>query len=209
MNLDHLGSIASIVSLPAAVITVVVWLQSTGGRRTLILLFALPIAIAAYTIDISDRFGWIKLSETGELVPGWGRRDGTLFVLVNSRLLHSYKDNFKMMLILNVAYADIDRMSDTAIEKSAMFTITGDPTNIAAPLPSPRNLRVVPPPNSKIGDLFDVLMNFNLVVVPNNSSSEQIRSLSDVERVGGKILTTTATNVQFTISETGGTKQGG
>src|SRR5215467_8639121 len=66
MNLGDLGSIASIVSLPAAAVSVVAALQSPGMARSLMLIIAVPIAIAAYTIDISDRLGWIKLSETPE-----------------------------------------------------------------------------------------------------------------------------------------------
>lgn len=113
-----------------------------------------------------------------------------------------------MMLILNVPYANIDRMADTAIEKSPMFTITGDRTIIAVPLPPRHNLQVTPPPNSnKVGDVFDVLVNYYLVVVPNNTPAEQIKTLSDVERVGGKILTTEGTYIPFTITEM--EKQGG
>jgi hypothetical protein len=207
VNLADVGSIASIVSLPAAVITVAAWLRSTGAARKLILLIALPIAIAAYTLDIGDRFGWFKLSK-GELVEEWGRHAGSLFVLVNSQLLREYKDNFKMMLILNVPYTDTDRMTDTAIEKSEMFIITGEPTYISVPLLPKHKFRVVPPPNInvKAGDVVSVMMNFNLVVVPNNSSAEQIRSLSDVERVGGKILSTRGADTAFTI---GIEKQGG
>ena len=61
---DHLGAIASILSLPAALIFMVGWLQSGGGiARKIILAVSLLVAIAAYGIDISDRLGWIKFSE--------------------------------------------------------------------------------------------------------------------------------------------------
>jgi hypothetical protein len=39
------------------------------------------------------------------------------------------------------------------------------------------------------------------VIIPIDLSAEQIRSLSDVERLGGKIIATHATNVQFTVTE--------
>jgi hypothetical protein len=197
MNLGDLGSIASIVSLPAAAITVAAWLRSPGITRTLTLFIALPIAIAAYTVDISDRFGWIKLSEgplTSDFIQGWGKQDNSLFMTVNSRYLLNYKDHFKLMLVLHIPYANIDRMTDAAIEKSSLYIITGSITHLPIAAPAMKQLRVIPPITN--GE-FNVLMDFNLVIVPNDTSAEQIRSLSDVERVGGKIILTHATNVGF------------
>ena len=91
-------------------------------------------------------------------------------------------------------------MTDTAIERSSLFTITGEPINLALAFPTPHHLRVTPPPNVQLnsGGFLDVLLAFTLAIIPNNFSPEQIRSLSDVENVGGKILVTHATNVQFT-----------
>jgi hypothetical protein len=194
---NYLGPIASIVSLPAAVITVVAALQTRGALRNIILWTALPLAIAAYTLDISDRLGWINLSRPGHIVIAYGKHDSALFMIVNSQQLLDYKDDYKMMLFLHVPYADIDNMTDTAIEKSAMFTITGAATNIAIPIKAPVHLRVIPPPNTKIGNLFSIPVTFSLVVLPNNTATEQIRSLSDVERVQGKIIETDGRDIEF------------
>jgi hypothetical protein len=95
-----------------------------------------------------------------------------------------------MMLIKDMPYSNIDRMTDDAIEKSAMFTITGDTTTLAISSPAPGHLRIVIPPNYKVGDDINALIDYNLVVIPNNAPIEQIKSLSDVERLGGKIITT-------------------
>jgi hypothetical protein len=186
------------VSLPAAVITVAAWLWSTGAARTLILLIAFPVAIAAYTLDISDRLGWIHLSETGGVITGWGHHDGSFFIIANSSSLLAYKETFKLLLIIAVPYLNVDKMADTAIDKSALFTITGEAMTIAIGLPTPSHLRITPPPNSKGGELFDVLVDFTLVIIPKDLSPEQIISLSDVERFGGKIVGNAATNVKFT-----------
>jgi hypothetical protein len=75
--IDHLGSIASLLSLPAAVIAMVAALRSRGVCRNVILCIAGLIAFTAYMLDIGDRLGWIKLSETGELTLGWGKKDGS------------------------------------------------------------------------------------------------------------------------------------
>lgn len=164
---------------------------------------ALPLAIAAYTLDISDRLGWIN-SNRGPLLLGWGRHNDIFFDKINSRLLIDYKDQFNVLFILEVPYGNIDKMTDTGIEKSTTYTITGDPITMAVQLPTSGHLRVSPPPDSKIGDIFEVLMDFNLVLLPKNSSPEQIRSLSDVERLGGKIIWTSETNVEYTVPKAGG-----
>ena len=201
--LDHLGSVASIVSLPAAVITVWAALQSRGAGRKIIVWIALPIAIAAYVLDVGDRLGFIGLSETGDLIPVWGEQGGGLVMTVNSRRLRDYRDKFKMMMVLEVPYTNIDRMTDTSIAKSTTYTITGDLVTLAVPMSSaPHNLRVFPPPNSKAGDTFSVQVNFNLVLIPNNLLPEQITSLADVERLGGKIVAPVhSKGVTFTLSQ--------
>ena len=79
-------------------------------------------------------------------------------------------------------------MTDTAIEHSPAFTITGDPIILALILPTPHHLRVTPPASASNSGSFDILMDFTLAIIPNNFSPEQIRSLSDVETVGGKIV---------------------
>jgi hypothetical protein len=200
MNLGDIGSIASIVSLPATAVSVVAALRSPGMARSLMLIIAVPIAIAAYTIDVFDRLGWIKLSETGDVIQGWGRHDGALFITVNSRLLLGYQNKFKMVLIIELPYTDIDKMTDTHIEKTALFSITGNVTTMSV-VPSIGHLRVVPPPDAKVGDIFDRLVGFSLVLLPNNLSAEQVESLLDVQKLGGQIIATYSTNVQFQVGE--------
>jgi hypothetical protein len=193
---------ASIVSLPATIVAILGWLQRPGTARTVVVTSAATIAFVAYAVDISDRLGWVNFSETGvftlDLVKSWGSVGAAYRMTIDSQPLLNYKRDFKLMLIVNVPYSNIDRMTDDAVEKSAMFTITGDTTTLAIPsYPAPGHLRIIIPPNYKVGDDVNILVDFNLVVIPNNSPIEQIKSLSDVERLGGKIITTHAANVQF------------
>jgi hypothetical protein len=67
MNLGDLGSIASLASLPAAAFTIWASFRSPGIARTFMLVIALPIAIAAYTIDVSDRLGLISTPESEQM----------------------------------------------------------------------------------------------------------------------------------------------
>jgi hypothetical protein len=203
--LDNLNSLSSIVSLPAAVITVWAALRRPGAARTIVLSIALPIAIAAYTLDVGDRLGLIKLSETGDLIQSWGQRVNNFYMIVNSRRLWDYKDNFKMVLVLEIPYAHLDKMTDTSIEKSTTYTITGDVINVAASLPTPHHLRVIATqPNVKVGDEVRLMMDFNLVIIPNNILPEQITSLSDVGRLGGKIVATHGRDVGFIVTQAPG-----
>ena len=98
------------------------------------------------------------------------------------------------MLILEVEYANIDRMTDVGIEKSELFTITGGIINIGIPVQLPNTrLRLTNPPNSKPGDQYKRTVDFNVVIIPNDLSGDQIRSLPDVQRLGGKIIRTPST----------------
>jgi hypothetical protein len=193
--LDHLGSIASLVSLPAAAITVWAFLRSPGAARTIVLWIVLPIAIGAYTLDVGDRLGWIELSEKGDLIQSWGHTGNALYMTVNSRKLWDYKEKFKMMLVIEIPYSNVDRITDTAIDKSTAFTITGDAVNVAALLTSPTHLR---PPNNNPSQI-SVMVEFNLVLIPNDLRPEQITSLADVQRLGGKIVATRSRDVSVIL----------
>ena len=78
-----------------------------------------------------------------------------------------------MLLILNCRY-DINLMTDTAIEKSSLYTFTGGltPMGIALP-PEPLHLRVVTPPNTK--GVFWQNVDFHLVVIPKRACCLQQR----------------------------------
>ena len=117
---------------------------------------------------------------------GWGRAPDSYYAFVNSHALLEYKDTFKFMLILSVPYSDVDRMTDTRIAKSKMFTITGDTIMIGIPIT--QLPRVSAPSGKKIGDTFDATIMYNIVVLPKNNSEDLIKSLADVGNSGGKIV---------------------
>jgi hypothetical protein len=147
----------SIVSLPSLVVTYLGWIKTRGWRRAIILSIAIPVAVASYTLDVADRLGWIDLANRGDIVDGWGVAgdNGAFYVRVNSFPLLKYKENFKLMLIVEVEYANIDRMTDVGIEKSESFTITGGIINIAIPAQlTNTHLRLTNPPNSRPGERY-------------------------------------------------------
>jgi hypothetical protein len=198
--LDNLGAIASIASLPAAVITVAAWMRSSGTLRRVILSIAFPIAIAAYAFDIADRLGWITLKEASDPILGWGVNNdtGTFWISVNSRPLLTYRNDYKIMEVIQIPFANVDKMTDMHIEKSVLYTITGGPMVVALTLSSPSHLGATW--QNIIPDKAQLLTNFTLVLVPSDLSPDQIRSLSDVLRLGGKIIGTGAENVVYNVT---------
>jgi hypothetical protein len=100
-------------------------MRRPGRGRTIILFIVVPTAILAYGADVADRLDWINLSNRGHLILGWGQHKDLFFNIVNSHLLADYEDNFHLLLILHVPHSNIDPMTDTHIDKSSTYTITG------------------------------------------------------------------------------------
>jgi hypothetical protein len=122
-------------------------------------------------------------------VAGWGAKpDLTFYMKVNTAPLSSYRNHFKLMLILRTIYANIDRMADTYIEKSAPFTIVPN-SLITIAIPRPSRLQLSPSEPNEV--------EFNLVLLPNEITANNIESLSDIEKFGGRILATPSAAVEF------------
>ena len=187
---------------PSVVITYRAALREPGIARTIILWMALPVAIATYTLDVADRLDWISLSNKDQAVQEFGvkgapdYKEPALYMIVNSAPLLKYQDKFNMMLIAEAIYSNIDMMTDVHIDKSTSFSITGGKTNIAIPFDfGTTHLLVSRPPNTRPGDKYKVPLALSLVILPKDLSAEQLRSLSDVPRLGGKIIQTSSTNL--------------
>ena len=200
--LNNLAVYVTVASLPSLVISYLAWTRLPGRRRTVILFIAVPIAIVAYAADVSDRLGWINLSNRGAVVQRWGIADsqggGVFWMIVNSGPLVKYEDNYKMMLVVVSLYGNIDTITDTNIEKSSSFSITGGITNISIPFQfGTLHLRISQPPNIRLGDERRVSVGLSLVIIPKDLSVEQFRSLSDVQRLGGKIIAMPSTDLIF------------
>jgi hypothetical protein len=142
------------------------------------------------------------LSNKGPAVQQFGVRgapetnNNALYVIVNSASLLKYQDKFNMMLIVASMYSNIDMMTDVHIDKSSPFSITGGITNVAIPFDfGTTHLLISQPPNIRPGDKYRVPVALNLVIIPKDLSAEQLRSLSDVQRLGGKIIQTPSTDL--------------
>jgi hypothetical protein len=97
--------------------------------------------------------------------------------IVQFRAWENYK-NFKGTLLANTIFANRDRVTDTWLAKSGLYTIDGPILVLAFVGQQGMHVAV----NSKNSIEYD------FVVLPPEIGPEQIRMLSDVPRLGGKIL---------------------
>ncbi|MEZ0220346.1 MAG: hypothetical protein ACAH22_08630 [Tardiphaga sp.] len=97
------------------------------------------------------------------------------YLEANTSALSEYKATHKLMLILRVPFAEFDRMTDKNVEKSGLYSISGGPVMMAHPTSG--KLRFVP--------LTPTPVEFDLVLLPNGISAEQVGSLADVEMLVG------------------------
>jgi hypothetical protein len=117
-----------------------------------------------------------------QLIGNYGIKGGfSFFMTVDTNPLVKYKKDSNLLMIVRVAYADIDRMADKFIEKSTEFTITGETINMALH-------GQIAPPKLRLSPNADTAIEYNLILLPKNARSENIYSLSDVEQQGGRIL---------------------
>jgi hypothetical protein len=107
--------------------------------------------------------------------------------------LATYARDYKAALIVHVAYMNLDRMTDAAIGKSDLYTITDGFQAIAK-----TGTEWMRAPAGAPGT-FMINVSYYLVVLPNGFTMDQIKNLSDVSHVGGKIIASRGRGDSFDI----------
>jgi hypothetical protein len=113
------------------------------------------------------------------LALSWGIEGPPLaYVLVadGSRLM-PYAKTHKLMLLVRSVYATVDRLADKNIETSQHYTISNSPVSVGFISKGQINF-----PNPR------ALLEYNLILIPNEVAPEQVTSLAEAERLGGRIL---------------------
>ncbi len=126
---------------------------------------------AAVAIDVHDRS--TRPSAVPALIQSYGQLPNGFYVEVNTDPLLEYKDSSKLLMIVRVNYSDIDRMTDTAIEKSGTYTIAPHKLIMSALLQPRYKLRVSNTQNNAI--------QYYIILIPSRLSPDLIVSLSDIE----------------------------
>lgn len=144
--------------------------------------------------------GSAPLPSTG-VIASWG--GGDLFrpcvTDIVAAQLADFASRFDVALICGFGRKDVDRLTDTAISKSGTFSIdTTRLMKIEAPLGQdymrvalfiasaapPELLAVKPPPG--MDPVLTMAMWYDVVLLPKGITTQNITSLSDVERLGGR-----------------------
>lgn len=97
----------------------------------------------------------------------------------------------KAVLITRTVYGDRDRLNDEWIAKSTTYTIEGPIVAMVAV--SQDQMRFTP-------GLLNMI-EYNVAVIPADISTSQIRTLSDVTRLGGQILAISAQGIPIMQAE--------
>jgi hypothetical protein len=156
--------------------------METNQRRhpTLVIALFMLFTWAAVAFDIYDRncpsenYQMI-IANLGNSPPR------TYFMTINTPLLQQYRNDHKLMLLVRAVFADVDRMSDTKIEKSALYSI---------PIGDPLTLALVSTGKMKVAALQATQVEYDIILLPSSVSHDRVTMLSDVEPLGGKILAT-------------------
>src|SRR5262249_26282756 len=122
----------------------------------------------------------------------WGLDGGAFYLTANTSRIKEGRGTLRLMMIVRVPFADRDEMTDTAISKSQLYTITGEFLTLAIPAASAASLKVLidrPTP-----------INYYLAEIPFLFSPSQVSSLSDVQKLGGKILGHVQTTSNFVVA---------
>ncbi len=156
------------------------------GRRSFLLTWLPPVvAVAAVGFGYYDRrYGTLPCSQPFILSFGT-TPPRNYYAIVNGTAVMEYATNFKLMLIVRDKFANIDEMTDTDIEKTSLYTI--EPQLMTLANASDHVLNRVLNAN--------VLVIFYVALIPINYSKEDIKSLADIGRVGGKLLAYGSTNI--------------
>jgi hypothetical protein len=160
----------------------------------------LLISLAAFAYPIFRPTSILALpanAETGSpfgLVQAWGVDRDVLYMIVRPDKALASNKLHRLMLVVRPGYANIDPITDTSIKKSQAYTIQDGFMTLALPT---NGVAMWPLPTDR-----PVQLQFTLVDLPAMFSPDQILSLGDVERMGGKILASTATVTQATAATT-------
>jgi hypothetical protein len=102
----------------------------------------------------------------------------TFFWVIDTGKMKKYAADYKLVLVVRGDFANIDRMTDERIEKSALYTITGSPVNLAVVVSGHLRLNALQPNE----------VEYDVILWPTKLSIDDLKSLLDVERLGGEIL---------------------
>lgn len=118
---------------------------------------------------------------------GPGVADPIYTASITTDTIKQYKKTHKLILLTRNNWATSDRLNDTEIEKSNLYTI--DDGEITLQFVGGRKIRYAQVGSNSI--------EFYIIMIPNGVEPDQITKLSDLDKLGGKILARNGQVVSF------------
>jgi hypothetical protein len=116
----------------------------------------------------------------GGWMESWESIGTNLRVVARTSPLLPYRLHLHLMLVIRANNDLVDEMEDARIEKSALYSVNENRVEMEMSMSQALLARVYP----------DKIVRISLVLLPNPLVPDQINTLGDVERLGGKILVT-------------------
>ena len=151
-------------------------------RRTFLVVGLVLVGWGAVAVNYFQ----VRVRPPVALLQMWGMLPpATYTITVDSSQILQYKDKFKLILITRTGFSDVDRLTDEFIEKSNPYTIDGGVMAMAHPSENKLRYLIERP----------TVVEYDLTMLPNQFSGEQIKNLQDVEKLGGKILSSVSQTI--------------
>jgi hypothetical protein len=186
-ELHRLVDVIALLTAPAgiagAAVLYLAWFRHRPRARRLIGWTLLVMALIFYAIDLADRFGVLPREEPQALIADVGLLPpNTYLMIVNTRSLRQNSDTHRLMICARLAYVDVDRMTDPNLDKTTLFTITGNQQTLGGTASNSLVSRLIPEHS------YD--LELDLILMPKDISPNQVTTLASVQRLGGTILGT-------------------
>lgn len=152
---------------------------------------SLRTQLAAMQVELNKTKDLLAINEA---VAGWGifgGSPGTLFMKVDATKFAKYQNKMKLMFIARIVYENVDRMSDTHIAKSPLYSISDSVVTLTRE--GLAGLLISGAPGTPL------VAEFDLVGFPSGFVNvDRINSLETAEKLGGILLAARESNIETT-----------
>jgi hypothetical protein len=141
--------------------------------------WGLVIAVGLMTFMFGVLLAVKSTGAVPNVIGQWSLQNGQCSVVVDTAKLGSFRKDYKLAVVCGVLDPKKDRMEDENISVSAPFTIVAG----GVPILVPTRPAMAPLLQQGAAQVW-----FDPIIVPNDVSVDKITRLSDVRKLGGKIL---------------------
>lgn len=192
---DIITDITAVATVVGAGYTVLAFHRTDVAKRKITPVLWPAIAALISLCCVFENYRLANDTLRSPFIITWGVTPPLIYqVGVNSAQVVQYRDTHKLMLIIRTAFSDVDRFTDPTIEKSRPYTIDGGV------------MALVHPSDGKLKGLINEAtpIEYQVVLLPNQFEPDQIKTLGDIEKLGGKIVSSAQQTAQFNYPPSAG-----